>query len=978
MSLGWRRSGTWHSHGIINTRRADLFRQARRFSPMLDSTPRRNQHRRPVWAALTLAVGLACLAAPAARSQDKKPPAPPPAPPGQPAKPAAPPGEEEESKPKKPAKQIPVEEPPSQPPQQQKPPAPGGKAPPETEPSEEEGDKGVYVAKLDDVSRAAAAAADPAVKKYLTGLSLAYDRLSDSNFKTSRITPVPLLWGKDKFPDEFGVAPLDDDNNVGEVRAMRRQSVRDILPFERIAVEQTAEFLKPAAGPGGPKPGDKLAAAERVLTAVMFFHDSARDQNRRRGKNWDPVKDEVYAKLTEVRVERVKLVAAGKDWPKLRELSGRLIALYKGNSKVLEPVYAARLAEAEELVRSDRVADLEKGAELLSEYNARFPNGPSEAARRVRAALAARAEEFLKEAERLKGTDKNQARNLLQNVQAINPDNPALREMQRELRTGYGVLVVGTHRLPELVSPARARFDSEHQAVELMFEGLLEALPDETTGVRFRPALAAERPGVGAGVRDVHLVRSANWAGPDGGIFDAADVAGTLRLFRQKPASWAADYAAWLDEPGFDPSDPGRIKLRFKLGHPDPRQLLTLKIQPGGWLLERNKTIDDLKFAEVPFGTGPFRLAPGYRPPAPGEHRREVVFVANPGYARRPGRMAQPAIQEVRFVDVSSVADPAAEFRGRRLDILTDVPTPDLSKFSADGNLGGQVRVVTAAQNRRVYLLAINHRRPALQSVDVRKGLLHAIDREKVLTEVYRGGRPDVHRPMTGPFPPESWATPRSVGPAGLSDRNVAQARFRKYLESPAAAPALGLVYPADDPQAKAACERIKQMVEAAFDPAADRKLTVNLEPLPPRDLVRRVEDEQRYDLAYLPFDYRDDWYPLGLASFLDPAAAGPGGRNYFGYRAKGTNPSEADDRLGRLLTECRLYRDSEKLTALAHEAHKVFNDTVPFVPLWQLDRHMVISTAVKVYLDGQVEEADPRLLNPTTLFSSVGKWRVE
>ncbi len=940
---------------------------------MLDRSPRRNQVRRPVWAGCVLAVGLAWLAAPAARSQDpKQPPAPSPAPPGQPTKPASPPGEEEESGPKKPTKRIPVEEPPS-PPQQQKPATPGATTPPE-----DEEDKGVYVAKLDDVSRAAAAATDPAIKKYLTGLSLAYDRLNDSNFKTTRITPVPLLWGKDRFPDEFGVAPLDDDNNVGEVKAMRRQMVRDIQPFERIAVEQTAAFLKPEAGPGGPKRGDKLAAAERVLTAVMFFHDSARDQGRRRGKNWDPVKDEVYAKLTEVRVERVKLAAAEKDWPKLRELSGRLIALYKGNPKVLEPVYAARLAEAEELVKSDKVTDLERGAELLNEYTARFPNGPSEEAKRVKAALAARAEEFLRRAEQLKGTDKNQARNLLDNVRAISPDNPALREMQQELRSGAGVLVVGTRRLPELMAPARARFDSEQQAVELMFEGLLEALPDEQTGVRFRPALAAERPGVGAGVRDVHLVRSANWAGPDGGTFDASDVAGTLRLFRQKPEGWAADYAAWLDEPGFDPSDPGRIRLRFKLGHPDPRQLLTLKIHPGGWLLQRNKTIDDLEFARMPFGTGPFRLAPGYRPPAPGEQRREVVFVANPGYARRPGRLAQPAIQEVRFRDVSQVPDLAAEFRGRRLDILTDVPTPDLPKFTADGNLGGQVRVVTAAQNRRVYLLAINHRRPALQGVDVRKGLLHAIDRERVLNEVYRGGRPDVHRPLTGPFPPETWATPRPVGPAGLYDRNVAQARFRKYLENPNAAPALGLVYPADDPQAKAACERIKGMVESAAGADGDRKLTINLEPLPPRELLRRVEDEQRYDLAYLPFDYSDDWYPLGLASFLDPAAAGPGGRNYLGFMAKGTNPSEADDRLYRLLVECRLHSDPEKLAGLAHEVHKRFNDTAPFVPLWQLDRHMVIATAVKVYLDGRVEEADPRLLNPTTLFSSVGKWRVE
>jgi ABC-type transport system substrate-binding protein len=925
---------------------------------MLAVPPRRAQTRRPIWAALLLAAGFAGLAA---RAQD-------------PPRPAAPPTEEEEAGPKKPIKPIPVEEPPVQK-EKGKEAAPGG-----TPPEQEEGaDKGVYIYPIREIARAAAAdpPPHPAIKQYLAGFTFAYDLLNDSRFKSQRITPVPLLWGKDRFPDEFGVAPLDADNNVGEVRSVRRQLVRDIQPFERIALEKTAAFLKPATETGGPKPADKLDAAERVLTAVMFFHGAARDQNRRRGKSWDEVRDEVRDRLTAVRVDRVEQAAADRDFAKLKDLSARLIALYKDNPKVLEPVYAARLAEAEELVKSDKVTELEKGAALLNEYESRYPNTGNEAAKRVRAALAARASAFLKEAERLMGTDKTQARNLLQTVRAINPDDPTLRQMQKELRTGYTVLVVGARRLPELMSPALARFDSEHQAVELMFEGLFEAIPDEFAGVRFRPSLAAEWPGVGAGVRNVQLVRNAEWTGPGGGVFDATSVADTLNLLRQKPGSWAADYVSWLDEPGFDPSDPGRIKLWFKIGHPDPRQLLTLKLQPARHLLVKNKQIDDVEFARMPFGTGPFKLHPNYRPPKPGEQQREVVFVSNPAYARRPGRMAQPVIQEVHFADVTQYPDLAAEFRGDRLHVLTNVPTPELSKFTADGNLGGKVRVVTAAQNRRVHLLAINHRRPALQSVDVRKAISGAIDRERVLNEVYRGGKSDAHDAMTGPFPPESWATPRSIGPAGLYDRNVAQARFRKYFETPGAAAALSLLFPNDDPYAKAACERVKNMVESATA-ADDRKITINLEPVPPRELIRRVEEEHRYDLAYLHHDYRDDWYPLGLSSLLDPAAAGPGGRNHTGYLAKGTNPTEADSQFGALLAELRLHRDYGKLVDLTHRAHKQFNDQVPFVPLWQLDRHTVLATSVKVYLDGQVEEANPRMLNPTTLFHSVGRWRVE
>ena len=367
------------------------------------------------------------------------------------------------------------------------------------------------VAKLDDVARAVATAKHPDVKKFLEAFTVAFDKVGEGNRALKRITPVPLVWGKDRFPPEFGIAELDAQNAAAEARAVNVRQVRSIVPFEQIAVEEVDKFLKPTvpAVADGPSAAEKLAAAERVLTAVLFFHDSAREKNVRRGKNWEPIKTAVYDKLTAVRVARVQQTAADKDWPKLKELSNRLIQLYKANPKVLEAVFAARLSEAEQLVKSDKVTDLERGRELLGEYESRFPNAGNDAAKRVRGELAKRAKQFLDDATRKIGTDDGGARNLLKTVESIDPDNPALRDMQQQLKAGYSVLVVGARQLPERMSPALARFDSEKQAVELMFEGLTEALPDPKDGVRFRPVLAAERPGVGAGVRDLTLVGSA-------------------------------------------------------------------------------------------------------------------------------------------------------------------------------------------------------------------------------------------------------------------------------------------------------------------------------------------------------------------------------------------------------------------------------------------------------------------------------------
>ena len=151
------------------------------------------------------------------------------------------------------------------------------------------------------------------------------------------------------------------------------------------------------------------------------------------------------------------------------------------------------------------------------------------------------------------------------------------------------------------------------------------------------------------------------------------------------------------------------------------------------------------------------------------------------------------------------------------------------------------------------------------------------------------------------------------------------------------------------------------------------------LEPVPPRELVRRVEVEHRYELAYVPFDYPDDWHPFGLAAFLDPGAAGREGRNCLGYLTPETNPDADDLRLGQMLRELRGYRDfAGALVPKVREAHQLFNDCVPFVPLWQLDRHMLVHTSLKVFVEGSADPVNARVLNPTVLFQGVARWRLD
>jgi ABC-type transport system substrate-binding protein len=845
--------------------------------------------------------------------------------------------------------------------------------------------KGAFYVRIEDLFRAANEARHPAVKDVLGRYAVAFDRLTDSDDRITRICPIPIRWPEEKFPERFGVFDLTADNAPRLLRGVDLVKTKKIDHFEDL-VAADVELLTDLT-PGlrenpfvQADPADRLAAAERLLAAALWFHDGARDQNKRRGKGWEPTRVKLADRLADARVRRLKLAAERKDWAIVRTLGGRMVALYPTNQKLLQEVYSARLAEAEAtVVASDQPSDLERARDVLAEFDSKFPGADNAAARKVQAALRQKADRLFARAEAAVKADSPDARAIVRTIELIAPDYPGLRDLQGRMKAGYTVLYVGVHQLPERMSPATARFDSEKMAVELMFEGLLEALPDETHGVRYRPALASAMPAPGALVRDVPLTRPVEWTGAAKQLFDATDVAGTLKLLRQARHTWAADGIDWLDDQTrVEALD--KVRLAFQTGHPYPLSILSFKLLPARYLASKNKGPDDTEFALRPCGTGPFKLES--TPGADDKKAREVVFVSNPHYSRRPGRLGQPYVKEVRFVELSRFPTPddkISQIKGEKLHILTDVPTSELPKYqSPAAGLQGRAVVATAAANRRVQVLAVNHRKPMLQSPALRRGIAHAIDRETILNEVYRANFPDFHKPLAGPFPPKTWATPKPGGgdPRPLFDQNLAQGKFDEHFKKFGAVNLI-LYYPAEDPRARQACERIKKQVEAVAV-GADGKVALNLEPLPTAELYRRVYDEGAFDLAYVPFDFPHDLYPLGLGSLLDPSAAARGGRNYMGVLVKQNNPSAEDETLGRLLAEARAHADPAKLAQKSHEVFTRFNEAMPFVPLWQLDRHMVVATTVKLAFDDGPSQAQPRWLPPTRLFAGVSRWRIE
>lgn len=824
--------------------------------------------------------------------------------------------------------------------------------------------------RLEELVRAAKETSDPTLRSLYQRHAVPFDAVNGMRVRPLPFRKADLPADPDK---EFRVTPLDDAGNPRDVQTVRVGSVRSLEPFESIVLTRAEALLKGSSDTL--TAAEKLAAAEKLLAAALRFHDYARENQVRKGRGWDEYREPLVARLKGVRLEALRAAAAAPDPARVRTLIALLMNAYPNDPAVAREVASVRVGEVQQLLQTTNPADHIRAREVLDELENRFPGAGGEAARAVRARLRELAQVALERAKGKKAAgDLTTAREELARAAALDPNLDGLRELQRELRVGYPILYVGVRQYPLHMTPVTARVDSEKQAVELMFEGLLEEVPDATGAVRYRPGFALALPAVVPAGRDV-LLRAFD-RDPSGRLgLDSQDVVGTLKFLAQRADTWAAYALTWLS-PLAAPRDANTVRLSFALAHPDPRAALTFKILPVRWLAENNLRGDDLVFAERPYGSGPFRFHAAPKPD--GTNPREMVFVDNPIYGRWRDRTGLPQLREIRLVDVSQ-ADPIALFAADRLHILTDVPVADLPKYQAAG-LASRVQVVKAAVNRRIHILAVNLQRRELQSKDLRQGLSMAIDRDEILHRVYRAGRtPDVHRPLTGPYPPGSW--PTLTGPAlppPLTNRDLAVDRLKKYLSDAGAGTNIELAYPADDPLAAEACRLMKAQIESLTREGGKPRLNINLVGVPTRELMVRVQDEHRYDLAYVPFDYPDDWYPLALAAALDPAAWSRGGRNWFKFLGRDTNPDAQDLQLGRMLTELRAYRDPGQLLPRAVRAAQLFNESLPFIPLWQLDRYTVVSNRLKVFVDDSGQPVSPALLNPTVLFQGVARWRLD
>lgn len=789
----------------------------------------------------------------------------------------------------------------------------------------------------EDLSQEAEKHPQADVKQLFRELSIPYDTLQ---YRTTgnhqKVEPIEKFFDFNRSPrGKFDATPISKNDKPVDALPVDISKLRGIEYFEELAVIKVRNFLKlkldtaPEGSARRLSRFNMLREAEKALTAVLNFHEAARAEGLRQGNEWNELKDKLREALLDVRLGEVNDLKKYDNWQDAEDKLERIWKEWKESpslTKVEDAYVRFMVSNGAHLINEKP----EQASQVLDRLDQKVPNRNE--AKALRAKLRLLATQWFERGKVLADQkDVAGARERYEKARLIYPQMESLQKELSRLDSGYPILNVGVRELPKYFSPGLAVTELEKQSLGLIFQSLVAFRPDPARSpLPYQPCLAKSQPTIIPLGRAFELARDNYWS--DGRIVTANDVRETVLHWQSaQNLGQSAEWRELLFRPNVD--DSFHVSLPLQRGFLDPLALMTFWIMPAVHLPTDPR---DPAFAQNPVGSGPFTVASS----DPG---KSVVLKANPNF--RGGRSG-PTIREIRFVKWT---EPALEFSQDRFDLLLDVPPTALATFPP-GDSSLQI-----LPGRRITFLAVNHRRAPLQQKELRQALAHVIPRDKILDERFRGGRADLHKPLSGPYPPGSWPADAN---AVRFDPNSARGHVAAIKERGLAH--LTLKYPADDERAQRACEDIA----AAWD-KLETSVKLELLPRDPHVLVNEVVRGHEYDLAYMSWDYRDDTYwlwPLFDRSF---EALASGGTNYLGYQ---------DPELAADFQRAMSHREMKEVRKWTRAIDRQIQEKLPFIPLWQLD----VPVALKPWLQTPNKQPlDLRGRDPLAVFFGVEGWQL-
>lgn len=684
--------------------------------------------------------------------------------------------------------------------------------------------------------------------------------------------------------------------------------------FARDAVQRIDGLLREE-----PAKRETFPIAETVLAAVLR-HDLATQRNAPTATHTGQDALELQRQLSKLRTDWLNYLRSNGHTDEANRLANQWLPTTTKVSPERSAIAQLWMHQAAEAIKNDDYQTARMWVDKADAYL--LTDGSAD---QIRKQLHERAQALFKEAQAL---PKAEGMRLLQDAVAIWPRLPGARDELARRNGTFRTLVVGVPALPEQMSPATAWTYTEKQVLSLLFDRLCQVEVDEN-GKHYR-SHCAEIPPSGSGLW--RLNRQVYWS--NGEPVTATDIRHTALLTDRRDS--VGRHGLWrdyLDVP-VPQENPFHVNISLRQGLLDPLAPLTFHLVPQYFHKNQLGRTDDAEFAKAPLGSGPFH----YVSRKVEDGRIYAVFHANPHDLRGEPRL----IREVRMV---AWTDPEKDLAKAQPDLLLDAPREHLASLKKLG-----YTEVRGLGNSGVSVIAVNHRRAALKSQSLRRALSQAIDRKGLLDRHFAGGTPS-----NSPFPRRSWAIcPAPRVPEMLFQLEAAKSSAGQVSKDRPVA--ITLKHAAGDASVQAACNEIAQRMQAVLTKAG---VPASLEAvaLAPRHLQKSLH-ERDYDLLYLTETDLDDPVRLSLLFDVSPDASSPGGSNYLGY--------EGDIKLQELLRAAVKHRQFSVAQSNMHAVHAHLYETMPMIPLWQLDTHIL---------------SRPNLRIPTTLtqdvFAHIRDWKI-
>lgn len=678
--------------------------------------------------------------------------------------------------------------------------------------------------------------------------------------------------------------------------------------------------------------------AEQLLATALAEHDSAVQRLERRGDGWRAaVREPLVDALFNLQHSQALLLLTQREQRGFRaaEQAADRIA---GQPYVDGPRKMALRPIFEEIYLRQALAAFERkdypaARDLLAEVVERYPLDPGEKAATFRRMLTDKARETMNLAEQEK--DERKRFDLYDQAALIWPTLEGLAERRSRLQNRYTILECAYTTSPKSLSPLTARLPVERHATRLMFESLVRWTDDEQTGPHYEAELAAGRPRSLAKGRHFLLV-DCLWSDSAEGKprrLIAEDVRRTWEILKQVgPSDFPVAWSEAVDR--VDASELFEVSIGLDRDYWQPLAFMDFMILP------RHKfpagPVDQKQLAAFdaePVGTGPYRLLE--------REQERVRFVTNPTF-RKPGG---PKISEVAFNRLE-LAEAVQRFERNEVQLVYGLSREQVNA------LGGKGKRIEPLSTRSICFLAPNYRRKHewLHNANYRQAIAHAIDRKKILDDVFRPkGREADHTELHGPFPHDSWAYAPDAALFHPGQAAVAFARAKaEELTNPTP---LTLVYPAGDASIEAACKAIQEQLAVV-----GIQIDLPREPPPPEQFYHVVVTNHDFDLAYWQHDFPDETY--WLWPLFDPDDQQADGANFMGC--------VPDKDLRDLFKDLAVHKQFSLIRRQMHQLHKHIAQQALIVPLWQLDSYVAVSDSLK-----------NAAFDPIYLFRNVENWEL-